>query len=265
MILVAWLISNGQLFAQDTTLVFQDSIDIQAEYITTDQLQNLYVLTSDNQIFKYNSRGQLLFKYNNENYGKPSSIDVSNPLRPFLYFKDYLKAIVLDRTLNEIYEYDLSIFGVEAIVSVAAPSPDNGIWLFEDVSFKLKKFNGQGQLLYESNDITQMSGETIEPDQLIFYNNQIYLHQKNAVTLLFDRFGRFEEVLALETTSEIQLENDWISTFDLTNDQLHFYHFNPSIEKELELPILKNPIEQALKSGNLIFLRTEQTIYIYKM
>lgn len=262
--LVGWLISNGQLFAQDTTLVFQDSIAIQAEYITTDKLQNLYVLTPDNQIFKYNSDGDLLFKYNNENYGKPSSIDVSNPLRPFLYFKDYLKAIVLDRTMNELYEYDLNLFNVDVIVSVAAPSPDNGIWLFEDASFKIKKFSAQGQLLYESNDITQTSGIAIEPNQIIFHNNKIYLHQKGNTILVFDRFGQFIEELSIETTSEVQVENDWIIAYETTQNQLTFQHFNPSREEKLLLPQLKSPILQAVKSGNLIFLSMADQVLVYR-
>jgi hypothetical protein len=264
MMLVGWLISNGQLFAQDTTLVFQDSVLVQAEYITTDKLQNLYVLTPDNQIFKYNSKGQLLFKYNNENYGKPSSIDVSNPLRPFLYLNDYLKAIVLDRTMNELYEYDLSLFNVDAIVSVAAPSPDNGIWLFEDASFKIKKFSAQGQLLYESNDITQTSGIAIEPHQIIFHNNKIYLHQKETTILVFDRFGQFIEELSIETLNEIQIENEWIITHETAKNKLTFQHFNPSVKEKLILPELKSPVLQAIKSGNLIFLRMADQVLVYR-
>ncbi len=149
MIIVVWLITNGCLQAQDTSLVFVDSLHIDAEYVTTDNLQNIYALTANNQLTKYNEKGKRLFTYNNEIYGMPSSIDVSNPLRPFLYFKDFSKGIVLDRTLTELYEYDLSIFDVNSLISVAAPSPDNGIWLFEETQFKLK--NSTNRVLYFTN------------------------------------------------------------------------------------------------------------------
>jgi len=276
MMLVACLINNGQLTAQDTTFSILDTtavkdttfillnnFAIQAEYITVDKLQNIYVLTPDNQLLKHNSSGQLLFKYNNETYGKPSAIDVSNPLRPFLYFKDYLKGIVLDRTLNELYEYDLNLFGVDAIVSVAAPSPDNGLWLFDDIQFKLKKYSQQGQLLYESNDISQLIGKGIEPNHIIVKEDKIILQEEKKI-YFFDRFGQFSFEIEQTNSSQTQIEGNWLIGFQEDTNQLIFSLSLASKIIKVNLPKLNTPSLQTIKSGSLIFIRTNEKIFIYR-
>src|SRR5215212_11777449 len=65
-----------------------------------DNLSNVYILTVTDQLKKYNASGDSLAVYNNvRKYGKVYSIDVANPLKVLLYYKDFSSIVVLDRLL----------------------------------------------------------------------------------------------------------------------------------------------------------------------
>ena len=66
-----------------------------------DNLDNLYLLNSSDQLKKINEKGDSVAVFNNiRKYGKVAQIDVSNPLRVLLYYKDFSTIVVLDRLLN---------------------------------------------------------------------------------------------------------------------------------------------------------------------
>src|SRR5438552_18644937 len=65
-----------------------------------DNLDNVYVLASTDQLKKYNAAGDSVAVFNNvKKFGKLSTIDVSNPLKVLLYYKDFSTIVVLDRLL----------------------------------------------------------------------------------------------------------------------------------------------------------------------
>src|SRR2546430_15572601 len=85
---------------------------------TVDNLDNVYVLTSTDQLKKYNANGDSVAVFNNvKKFGKVSTVDVSNPLKVLLYYKDFSTIVVLDRLLTQRNTIDLrqqSIFQVNA-------------------------------------------------------------------------------------------------------------------------------------------------------
>src|SRR5512139_994998 len=95
-----------------------------------DNLDNLYLLNSTDQLKKINEKGDSVAIFNNiRKYGKVAQIDVSNPLRVLLYYKDFSTVVVLDRLLNIRSTIDFrkqDIFQVQAVCL----SYDNGIWLY---------------------------------------------------------------------------------------------------------------------------------------
>src|SRR5690242_8036125 len=95
---------------------------------TVDNLDNLYLLNSRNQLKKINANGDSIAVFNDvKKFGRATYIDVSNPLRLLLYYKDFSTIVVLDRFLNVRNSIDLrkqNIFQVKAI----ALAYDNNIW-----------------------------------------------------------------------------------------------------------------------------------------
>ena len=75
---------------------------------TVDNLDNIYILNSRNQIKKYNASGDSVAIFNDvKKFGKATLVDVSNPLKVVLYYKDFATVVMLDRFLNVLNTIDL--------------------------------------------------------------------------------------------------------------------------------------------------------------
>ena len=81
----------------------QDIVDF-----TVDNLGNMYVLNSDNQLKKLGPRGDSLAVFNDvRRYGKITRIDATNPLKILVYYREFTTVIELDRFLNIVNTVDL--------------------------------------------------------------------------------------------------------------------------------------------------------------
>ena len=66
-----------------------------------DNFDNIYLLNSSDQLKKIAANGDSVGVFNNvRRYGKVAQIDVSNPMRVLLYYKDFSTVVVLDRLLS---------------------------------------------------------------------------------------------------------------------------------------------------------------------
>ena len=82
---------------------FRFTKDIKGDIVafTVDNLDNIYLLNSTNQVKKLNSNGDSVAVFNDvKKFGQASLIDVSNPLKILLYYRDFATIVVLDRLLN---------------------------------------------------------------------------------------------------------------------------------------------------------------------
>src|SRR6186997_880367 len=107
--------------------------------ITAFAADNIYLLNSYDQLKKIDANGDSVAVFNNiRKYGKVAQLDVTNPLRVLLYYKDFSTIVILDRLLANRSTIDLrkqDIFHVEAVCL----SYDNKIWLYDEFEHKLKK------------------------------------------------------------------------------------------------------------------------------
>src|SRR5687767_1631412 len=80
--------------SQDTSFRLLRIIEGDIVDFTVDNLDNIYVLNSRNQVKKYNANGDSVAIYNDvKKYGQASLIDVSNPLRILLYYRDFATVV----------------------------------------------------------------------------------------------------------------------------------------------------------------------------
>ena len=133
---------------------------------TVDNLDNIYILNSRNQIKKYNASGDSVAIFNDvKKFGKATLVDVSNPLKVVLYYKDFATVVMLDRFLNVLNTIDLrkqNIFQARAI----AQSYDNKIWVFDELENKLKKIDEDGKLLQETPDFRLLFDRAVMPTKI---------------------------------------------------------------------------------------------------
>ena len=119
---------------------------------TVDNLDNIYILNSRNQVKKFDSNGDSVAVYNDvKKFGQASLIDVSNPLKVLLYYKDFATVVMLDRFLNVVNVVDLRKQGILQAKAIGQ-SYDNKIWVYDEQEAKLKKIDEDGKLLQETAD-----------------------------------------------------------------------------------------------------------------
>ena len=129
--------------AQDSSFTLVRTYEGDIAGAAMDNLDNLYIVSSNGQVRKFNSSGDSTGLYNQvRNFGQLSSIDVSNPLKLLLFYKDFSTIVTLDRYLSPISTIDLKRFSILQPVAVGL-SYDNNIWVYDEYDHKLKKIDEQ--------------------------------------------------------------------------------------------------------------------------
>lgn len=212
-----------------------------ARWMEVDKMQQLYLLVGDNDLQKYDGKGQLLYQFNENNLGPISYVDVSNPFRILVYYDDYTTVIFLDRTLSEIQRHDLSNLDLPQVEALGTAS-DNNLWLFDNNTYTLKKLDQRNEVLVESLDLNLLLPEALNPVRLLEANNRVYLNSPNLGLLVFDLFGNYIKTIPLLYLDYFQYYEGQI--FYTQEKKLQAYHLLSFQYKNIQLPILEENLEQ---------------------
>src|ERR1700740_422215 len=107
---------------------------------TTDNLGNIYLVSND-EIKKYNKKGELLKKFSNKKAGKIFSIDASNALRILVFYKDQSQVLILDSQLTQNGDViDLLNMNLEQSDLICS-SFNNGMWLYNRQNAELVRLD----------------------------------------------------------------------------------------------------------------------------
>jgi hypothetical protein len=242
-----------------TAAIYGDIVDF-----TTDNLDNVYVLTPTDQLKKYNSKGDSVAVFNNmTKFGKVTSMDASNPLKILLYYKDFATIVVLDRFLavrNTINLRKQNIFQVNAI----SQSYDNNIWLYDEGDSKLKKIDEQGKLLQETSDFRLLFGQAPSVKNIFDQDGFVYLYDPLQSVFVFDYYGGLKNKILITGWNDFKVAGKFI--YGVNQDTLHRYEINSYRVDEQKLPpYLKGLRKIGFTSSRLYALKkNELEIYSFR-
>lgn len=248
LLLAGWLAGSGQQPAAPVLLYRFP--DVRGP-VQADNLGNLYVVNEDGRISKRGPAGDSLAVFNQvRRNGKLSSLDLSNPLRPLLLYRDFAKVVVLDRFLAPLLTLDLRAAGIQQ-PAAAATSFDNKIWVFDLLASKLKKLDDNGNILLETADLRQVFGAALQPVQIIDHNNWLYLCDPATGVYVFDYFGNFKRKMPLVHWQHLQVWGNYV--YGIEGGLLWRYHTGTLVQESLPLPAeIRNCPALALAPGKLI-------------
>ena len=249
--------------APDTLLQFQLTQTIKGSYadFSVDNLGNIYLITADNQIKTLNSNLDSIAIFNDSKlYGDIYSIDVSNPFKVLVYYRDFNTILMLDRQLNNRNSIDLrqqNLFQVKAI----AQSYDNNIWLFDEVDSKLKKIDENGNILLETPDFRILFDDAFTPQTIIDMNGLLYLYNPKGGWKIFDYYGGFKMQYPAFNWKDVQVSDAFLKGHDST----YFYAERP---KDFQFLQAKPSISIAnakkiVLLNNLCYILTKEGINVY--
>src|SRR5689334_11237415 len=229
--LVSQLSAKGQT---DTSFKLIRALHGDITEMTVDNLDNIYVLTSHNQVKKYNANGDSVAVYNDvRKFGQASLIDVSNPLKVLLYYRDFATVVMLDRFLNAVNVVDLrkqKILEAHAI----GQSYDNRIWVYDELESKLKKIDENGKLVQETADFRLMLGKAISPSKIFDENKYVYLYDSLQGVYVFDYFGALKNGILIQRWQNLKVTGNYI--FGSKADTLYRYDIRSFRVDEWMLP-----------------------------
>jgi len=229
-----------------------------------DNLGNYYLLSKENRLKKINNRGDSVGAFNEvRRYGKLYSMDVTNPLKTLLYYRNFSTILTLDRFMNIVNTIDLrkqQIFQVRAI----AQSYDNNIWLYDEQNNKLKKISEDGRLLMETIDLRTIFDEVPSPEKIIDQEGYVYMYDPQKGIYVFDIYGSFKTKLSFFNLTDIGVIG---KTFiGVEKNQLLLYTFGTLQQSVWKLPVAADSPNRktVVTKSNLYILREQELLhYVY--
>jgi hypothetical protein len=258
------LFTGSILYAQDDSLFrFLKKIEYPISSFTVDNLGELYIINTDNQLKKYDEKGDSVGVFNQvTKYGKLSYVEAQNPWKAILFYQNYLTVVLLDKYLNVLTNINLrnqNIFRVKAVTT----SYDNNIWLFDEQDYKLKKIDDNGKGLFETVDFRLLFDSVPTPQKIIDYDGFVYLYDPEKGLYTFDYYGSFKNRLSFLHWTDIEIIDKQIYGFD--KDYLYRYTPPfPDVKKLILSPSLQN--NNSIKvSNHRIYILKNQRLEIYSL
>lgn len=216
-----------------------------------DHLSNYYLISSTNQLRKYNSQGDSLAVYNDQRrYGFIGSIDVTNPLLILVYYPDYSTVVWLDRFLRPVNTLDLRAAGIFSIGAVAT-SFDGKNWAFDKMEQRLKKIGQKGELLQQTPDLRQVLDKSIDPVAIQESQQRVYLYDSLQGVFVFDYFGNFEKRLDWKGRAHWSLQESKMR--GVKEGVLQQYDLATGLTETISLPVKTRYKKVLLGAGQVLY------------
>jgi hypothetical protein len=237
--------------AQNWTL-FKKNDSLDCRSFATDPLFNLYIMTSKNEVLKYDPQGYFDSRYSNKKLGRLALIDGTNAFKVVFWFPDFQTIQLMDALVNPIITLNLNDLGVSRAAAVAM-SEDGFVWIFDGGTNQLVKFSADqnGVKLVEK---VPMSITALQPTGMTVRQNNIYLNVPNQGILIFDRFGKRIKTLDIKNVVDFQVIDNQL--FYKQNSALYSFHLQTLTTTTLKLPEgVKGEQAMRLERGRLFVKR----------
>lgn len=227
---------------------------------TTDNLQNIY-LYRGNSIRKYSSQGQLLYNYSDKSYGAITLIDVNDPLKMLVFYKDFPEIVLLDNTLSQNGNPFSPSDAGYPLATIACTSHDNGVWLYDAQNFQLIRLDVNLNVVQKTGNLAQVLGIQLNPDYLLEYNNFVYMNDSAQGILVFDSYGTYYKTIPITGLRSFQVrEND---LFYISKNRIHTFHLKTIMEDQTTAP--DTLATEIRVEKNLLYDRYNDTVRVYEI
>jgi hypothetical protein len=210
--------------------------------IALDNFSSTYYLNNNTLIKNTDSD---ILNYNNLQLGSIESVNVFNPLKINLFYKDFNSVVILDNRLAEIFKIDFNVNKNYRNISHISTGYDNTIWIFNQDTQQLELFD------YKANS-TKAITLPIQSEVLDLKSNynycwlltKDYIYKFNyfGINMMKVKNDGFNELITLSENLVLK-----------KNNKLFYLEKNESKPKEIQLPKLLI---------NAFFVNNE-TLYIY--
>lgn len=184
-----------------------------------DQLGNIYAITRSNQLRKYTGNGDSVSVFNDiVRYGRLTRLDVSNPLRILLFYRDFGTIVLLDRMLKPVDAIDLRRRSMLQ-VTTAAVSYDNHCWIYDEQEARLRKIDAQGRILLESPDLRMIMDNPPVPSFMFDQNAMVTLYDEQQGFFQFDLYAAYRRMIPAQGWTNVRGHGNFLE--GIKSGQMH--------------------------------------------
>jgi hypothetical protein len=246
---------------QPSEFQLAESVKVDGESFFSDPLGNVYII-KNNHLVKFARDYTRAAEYTNLFLGKIHSIDVSDPLRILIYYRDHNQVVWVDNFLSEIRSpIWLDDLGVDQARLVCS-SNQGGFWIFNGLNNQLQYFDVNLQFVHESMTLNSLTSPDIQPTYMLEKNRMVYLNVPGFGILVFDLFGNYSKTIPVEVADEFQVTDlnlYYFKTGELFSVDLQTYHTT-----KLPLPV-ENGFIKVEMQPDFLYLFSHQGYSVYQI
>lgn len=216
-----------------------------------DKLGNYYLVNHSGEIRKYSSEKKILYTFKNFSYGNIACIDVTNPHKILVFYKEFQILLILDNTLTIVSTIKLDD---SQYYSASGLSNDGNIWLYNSLKNQLSKLSFNGKIIEDFNPLNAPYPESITDSKIYDRENRLYIFDEKSGIFTFNNFGYLEKIIPLTKVYKPEFSKNTFLYFDTNLDQI--LQFEITFQQKTLLKDLSsiNPDIAVLKNGKTYLL-----------
>jgi len=237
----------------------EKTLKISVDEIFADDFDNFYTI-SNNILTKYNYKGKKVASFSSEIGSEITYIDVKNPQKILVFFRNENEFILLDNKLSKISEEislnDFDIFG-DALIKNATIG---GYWIYDTSKKQVLKINSNFKLEYKKD--IKVNSKIIS----ISDNSENIFLLKNSGDLMAYNFntGNQKELPVYKLCKNFKIIEDNIACYSGNLHSIWLQNYMTGKKSKIKLPI-KTEIIRASIGKNKIFSFNKNKVYISKI
>lgn len=240
-------------------VALEHSFNTQADYVYVDGLNFVYLLEGD-KLEKRNVSGELKAVISFKRYGEVGYLDVSNGLKPLIFYRDQSEMLLLDNMLSITGDPVNLLRDDMGQIGLVCQSQDQHFWLYDLSYQKLIRVNRFFERVTTSGFVYQLTGEEINPGYMTEYQGQLYISDPAKGVFVFDLFGSFVRKISRKDIGRFQIIDQ--SLYYLVDGQFYRYDMQLREEGKIELPLTE--VKDVVVSQQHLFVLQKGRLSVFK-
>lgn len=187
-----------------------------------DNLGQLYELMDEDVIRKYAKNGHIQYEYRHPELLSITSIDVTDPYKIGVFYRDQQEILLLDNTLNPLSTLQLKSLENTNFTAFSR-SMEGDFWLYESNQQKLFRIDNGLNVLAESFPLYQEGIDHFSPIAFEISQNRLVVGDTNGTVLVFDHLANYLNRLDLPPFLNFHLIDNRLLL--IRNDGVYLYDF----------------------------------------
>lgn len=224
-------------------------------FAVADHLGQVYRITTANGIEKYSPEGKMLVQYTGQREGRADYLDVVNPMKILVWYRDFRTVVILDRNLTVLGSMNFMQAGFPEVKTVAS-SRDGHLWIYDEVLFRLIKVTQEGAVLYQGPHLGQWYDRQVRITHMEESDTRLYAMDSNYGLLVFDAFGQPRGAFPMQERPimmDVQRDIIWYTA----GSDLVMWRADVSEQVVRRLPTISRPGSWVFSEGKLMHVGQE--------